>query len=86
MALSEGGMLIYSMEKQLKLEFQQDESVKPNGAVGDTCQHCVHLFRHRYNADLKYCSLQPRRHPATATGYKKIKSRDPACWRFQRAE
>lgn len=48
----------------------------------NTCRQCVHLFRHEYNPNMKYCGKRKQR--GTAYGFKKIKSGDPACPKFEK--
>lgn len=67
------------------IELQLFETETNGQTVGlkpsQTCRSCVHLFRHEYNADIKYC--RKKRQRGTAYGFKKIKSGDPACPLFE---
>ena len=46
-----------------------------------TCSDCKHMIRHSYNNNIKYCTKQQQQR--TSYGYKKVKSRDEACFMFE---
>jgi hypothetical protein len=64
------------MDNQL-FEIEPEPIKKHNGL---TCQSCRHIYHHEYG-NMKYCALQRQR--GTAYGDKKIKSRDPACPKYE---
>ena len=64
---------------QLNL-FELNPTSLPPLPIGKSCKNCVHLIRHQYNKNMKYCGLKRQR--GTAYGFKKIKANDRACMLF----
>lgn len=65
--------------------FNQPPLPLPQIKTLNTCKNCMHLYRHQYRNDWKYCSKQ-RTSKRTAYGHKKIKCGDAACYLFEQIE